>query len=42
MKTLVVYDNKGQLVFTQTNVTDSYDLIVEEDNTEQTIESITE
>ena len=30
MKTLVVYDNKGQLVFTQTNVTDSYDLIVED------------
>ena len=30
MKTLVVYDNKGQLVFTQTNATDSYDLIVED------------
>ena len=30
MKTLVVYDNKGQLVFTQTNATDSYYLIVED------------
>ena len=30
MKTLVVYNNKGQLVFTQTNATDSYDLIVED------------
>ena len=30
MKTLVVYDNKGQLVFTQTNATDSYNLIVED------------
>ena len=30
MKTLVVYDNKGQLVFTQSNATDSYDLIVED------------
>ena len=30
MKTLVVYNNKGQLVFTQTNATDSYNLIVED------------
>lgn len=30
MKTLVVYNNKGQLVFTQKNATDSYDLIVED------------
>ncbi len=30
MKTLVVYDNNGQLVFTQTNATDSYNLIVED------------
>ena len=30
MKILVVYDNKGQLIFTQTNATDSYNLIVED------------
>ena len=30
MKTLVVYDNNGQLVFTQTNAIDSYNLIVED------------
>ena len=30
MKTLVVYNNKGQLVFTQTNATDSYNIIVED------------
>ena len=30
MKTLVVYDNNGQLIFTQTNATDSYNLIVED------------
>ena len=30
MKTLVVYDKQGQLVFTQTNATDSYNLIVED------------
>ena len=32
MKTLVVYDNTGQLIFTQTNATDSYNLIVEDNN----------
>ena len=30
MKTLVVYNKQGQLIFTQTNVTDSYNLIVED------------
>ena len=30
MKTLVVYNNNGQLVFTQTNAIDSYNLIVED------------
>ena len=30
MKTLVVYNKKGQLIFTQTNATDSYNLIVED------------
>ena len=30
MKTLVVYDTKGNIVFTQTNATDSYNLIVED------------
>ena len=30
MKTLVVYNKQGQLVFTQTNATDSYNLIVED------------
>ena len=29
MKTLVVYNKQGQLIFTQTNATDSYNLIVE-------------
>ena len=29
MKILAVYDNTGQLIFTQTNATDSYNLIVE-------------
>lgn len=40
MKILVVYDNNGQLVFTQTNATDSYNLIVEDvaDNKEVTTE----
>ena len=30
MKTLVVYNKQGQLIFTQTNATDSYNLIVED------------
>ena len=30
MQTLVVHNQKGQLIFTQTNVTDSYNLIVED------------
>lgn len=30
MKTLVVHDNTGQIVFTQTNAIDSYNLIVED------------
>ena len=30
MKTLVVYNKQGQLVFTQTNATESYNLIVED------------
>ena len=30
MQTLVVHNQKGQLVFTQTNATDSYNLIVED------------
>ena len=30
MKTLVIYDTKGNIVFTQTNATDSYNLIVED------------
>lgn len=30
MKTLVIYNKQGQLVFTQTNATDSYNLIVED------------
>ena len=30
MKTLVVYNNNGQLIFTQTNAIDSYNLIVED------------
>lgn len=30
MKTLVVYNTDGQLIFTQTNATDSYNLIVED------------
>ena len=37
MKILVVYNKEGQLIFTQTNATDSYNLIVE-DNTEQATE----
>ena len=36
MKTLVVYNNTGQLIFTQTNATDFYECLVEdvEDNKE--------
>ena len=30
VKTLVVCDSKGNIIFTQTNVTDSYNLIVED------------
>ena len=30
MKTLVIYDTKGNIVFTQTNATDFYNLIVED------------
>ena len=30
MKTLIVYNKQGQLIFTQTNATDSYNLIVED------------
>ena len=30
MKTLVVYDNTGQLIFTQTNATDSYECLAED------------
>ena len=30
MKTLVVYDTKGNIIFTQTNATDSYNLIIED------------
>lgn len=30
MKTLVVYNSKGNIIFTQTNATDSYNLIVED------------
>ena len=37
MKILVVYNQQGNLIFTQTNATDSYNLIVE-DNTEQATE----
>lgn len=29
MKTLVIYNQQGQLIFTQTNATDSYNCIVE-------------
>ena len=41
MKTLVVYNKQGQLIFTQTNATDSYNCIVE-DVAEQTTEVTTE
>ncbi|MBE6070675.1 MAG: hypothetical protein E7208_01825 [Clostridium butyricum] len=30
MKTLVLYDSDGQIVFTQTNVTNNYDCLVED------------
>ena len=30
MKILVVYNKEGQLIFTQTNATDSYNLLVED------------
>lgn len=30
MKTLVVYDTKGNIVFTQTNVIENYQLLIEE------------
>ena len=30
MKTLVVYNKQGEVIFTQTNATDSYNLIVED------------
>ena len=30
MKTLVVYDKKGNIIFTQTNATEQYYLIVED------------
>ena len=30
MKTLVVYNKEGNIIFTQTNATDSYNLIVED------------
>ena len=36
MKTLIVYDKQGQLIFTQTNATEDYNFLVEdiEDNKE--------
>lgn len=30
MKTLVIYNQQGNIIFTQTNATDSYNLIVED------------
>ena len=37
MKTLVVYNKEGQIIFTQTNATDSYNLIIRKKNLQKNL-----